>query len=68
MAITTIIQSTEVDGINSLVVSSVVQNTQTNQFERTITCYDENNNVMFTLIVTGATQANVELAAPAAEF
>lgn len=71
MAVTTIVQQTVVDTVGSVVLSAITQDPNSFQYLRTIQVYsppDSNNNVVlqFTLLLSGATQANVELIAPSA--
>ena len=71
MSVTTILQSTSVDGTGSVVLSSITQDPSTYQWVRTIQVYappDGNGNqvLQFTLLISGATQQSVELTAPSA--
>ena len=71
MSVSTIVQETLVDTVGSMVLSAITQDPITNLYIRTIQVYsppDINGNIalQFTLQVSGATQANVELMAPAA--
>lgn len=71
MSVTTVIQQTNVDGVGSVVLSPITQDPDTNLFLRNIAIYsppDANSNValQFTLKLSGATQAAVELASPTA--
>lgn len=69
MGVTTIIQSTTVDTVGSVVLSPITQDPTTSVYLRAIQVYspaDTNGNttLQFTLTVSGATQANVELMSP----
>jgi hypothetical protein len=69
MSVSTIVQQTVVDAVGSVVLSSIIQDPDTFLYLRTIQVYspaDVNGNIalQFTLKVSGATQANVELMAP----
>lgn len=69
MSVSTIVQETIVDAVGSVVLSTITQDPDTNLYLRTIQIYsppDTNGNLalQFTLKVSGATQANVELMAP----
>lgn len=71
MAVTTIVQQTEVDTVGSVVLSAIVQDPDTFLYLRTIQVYtppDGNNNIslQFTLVLSGATLASVELTSPSA--
>jgi hypothetical protein len=71
MSVTTVVQQTLVDSVGSVVLSPITQDPISNLFLRSISVYappDSNGNValQFTLTVSGATQAYVELTAPAA--
>jgi hypothetical protein len=71
MGVTTIVQQTIVDTVGSVVLSAITQDPNTFLWLRTIQVYsppDTKGNVVlqFSLTVSGATQANVELTAPGA--
>lgn len=70
MTVSTVVQQTIVDVVGSVVLSSITQDPVTNLYLRSIQVFsppDINGNLklQFTLTVSGATQANVELMAPA---
>jgi hypothetical protein len=69
MSVSTVVQQTLVDVVGSVVLSEITQDPVSNLYLRSIQVYsppDSNGNVslQFTLTVSGATQANVELMAP----
>lgn len=71
MSVTTILQSTSVDTVGSVVLSSITQDPVSYKWIRTIQVYappDANNNkaLQFTLTLSGSTQLSVELTAPSA--
>jgi hypothetical protein len=71
MTVSTIVQQTVVDVVGSVVLSEITQDPVTFLWLRSISVYspaDSNGNIslQFTLTVSGATQANVELMAPGA--
>jgi hypothetical protein len=73
MAISTIVQRTAVDAITSVVITAVVQDPISHLYLREIRVFgqpDVNGDpvLQFTLSLSGATQAQVELTAPAAQF
>lgn len=71
MGVTTIVQQTTVDTVGSVVMSAIVQDPSTYVYQRTIQVYsppDNNGNItlQFTLTLSGATMASVELSSPSA--
>lgn len=71
MSITTIVQQTMVDQVGSITISAITQDPTTSLWLRTITVNSPPDNsgnvgVQFTLNLSGATQASVELSSPSA--
>jgi hypothetical protein len=71
MTVTTIVQQTSVTLVGSVVLSAITQDPTSYLYLRTISVYsppDTSGNVVlqFSLTVSGATQASVELTAPSA--
>ena len=71
MSVSTIVQQTLVDAVGSVVLSAITQDPNSFLWLRTIQVYsppDTNGNIVlqFSLTVSGATQANVEMSSPTA--
>lgn len=71
MTVNTVVQQTSVDLVGSVVISAITQDPNTGLWLRTITVNSPpdtagNIVVQFTLSLSGATQASVELSLPSA--
>ena len=73
MAVTTIVQTTQVDDIGMVTVSEIIQDPDTNQWVRVIQVFKPPNvlgdsALQFTLRLLAETKGAVELSAPAVHF
>lgn len=73
MAITTLLQTQLVDGVGSVIITSITQDPDTNLWTRQINVYGQAEQsgtppLLFTLQLSSDTQAAVELTAPSALF
>jgi len=73
MTVTTVVQETLVDAVNNVVITPIIQDPVSMLWLRQIQVYsppDASGNpvLQFTLELSSATEANIELVAPAALF